>query len=267
MAVELEIRDGEPWWLSPDIWTVPGSDPEGAPGVPVAGQSCYLWARVTNNGISSVNNAEVRFYWANPATGFDRNSATRVGTANVNLLSGEAADVLCLTPWIPEYVNNGHECVLAEAYHSTLDPLPPTPTFDVPTDRHVAQRNLGVVQAVKGFFAFPLTFHNRLRLATDCRIKIYLGRIEELEPLQQRLELKLPKTKGKLVESALVEQQCPAEEVLQKTRKELPELSIPGKDSRFRTLAGRIEGGAVLVHVAQFRGEQLVGGYSLLVLP
>ena len=36
MAVELEIRDGDPWYLSPDVWTVPGNDPEGPPGLPIA---------------------------------------------------------------------------------------------------------------------------------------------------------------------------------------------------------------------------------------
>ncbi|MGH8580959.1 MAG: hypothetical protein ACREVK_12865 [Gammaproteobacteria bacterium] len=38
MAVELEIRDGDPWWLSPDVWTVPGNNPEGTGGVPVAAE-------------------------------------------------------------------------------------------------------------------------------------------------------------------------------------------------------------------------------------
>ena len=38
MAVALEIRDGNPWWyLSTDLWVVPGDDPDGTPGPPVAG--------------------------------------------------------------------------------------------------------------------------------------------------------------------------------------------------------------------------------------
>ena len=40
MAVELLIRDGSPaWWESPDIWVVPGTDPSGAEGPPVAGST------------------------------------------------------------------------------------------------------------------------------------------------------------------------------------------------------------------------------------
>lgn len=62
MAVELEIRDGDPWWLSPDVWVVPGIDPLGAPGMPIAGMPAYIWARVRNLGDTDVANAEVRYY-------------------------------------------------------------------------------------------------------------------------------------------------------------------------------------------------------------
>ena len=33
MSVLLEIQDGSPWWLSPNVWTVPGGDPQGIPGL------------------------------------------------------------------------------------------------------------------------------------------------------------------------------------------------------------------------------------------
>lgn len=265
MAVELEIHDGNPWWLSSDIWVVPGTNPEGAPGTPIVGQTNYLWARVTNNGISSVNNAVVRFYWANPSVGFDRNTANLVGTSNVNLLAGESADVLCLTPWIPEYVNNGHECVLAEAFHASLDPLPVTPDFNVPTDRHVAQRNLSVVLAARGFFSIPLVIYNKLRVEQAFRVKVYQGRFGELKPFQRQLRLDLPKKEGKLVQTAFVDMQCPTEEELDKCSCDSMDLCIPGKGSLSTTLVGRIEGKAALVHVAQFRNDQLVGGLSVLV--
>src|SRR5688572_17757388 len=136
MSVQLEIQDGSPyWWLSLDVWTVPGNDPEGAPGLPIVGEPCYLWARVHNAGTDAVANATVRFYWANPSVGFDRNSANHIGNANVSLNSGETKEVLCLVAWNPIFVNGGHECILAEAFHTSLDPLPASPTFNVPTDR------------------------------------------------------------------------------------------------------------------------------------
>lgn len=266
MPVELEIRDGEPWWMSPDIWTVPGNDPEGPAGPPVLGQPCYLWALVTNKGTSSVDNAAVRFYWANPSVGFDRNTAHFIGMSNVNLLPSESAEVLCLAPWIPEHVNGGHECVLAEAFHASLDPLPALPDFDVPTDRHVAQRNLNVVQALRGFFAFSFTVYNALRTDARFQVKVRQGKLRELEPLRKRLRLEWPKVEGKLGRAAFVQTRCPTEDALDShDDRRVEEVSIPGKGSHFTTLIGRIEGGAALVHVAQYRDDRLVGGISMLV--
>src|SRR5690242_6133425 len=119
MSVQLEIRDGVPWYVSTDLWTVPG-DPEAAPGPPRSGEPCYLYARVRNGGKSPVTDAVVRFYWANPSVGFNRRTATSVGSAFVSLEPGETADVLCLTPWTPTFVNRGHVCILAEAFHPSL---------------------------------------------------------------------------------------------------------------------------------------------------
>lgn len=266
MPVELEIRDGNPWWMSPDIWTVPGNNPEGPAGTPVVGQPNYLWARVKNKGTSSVNNAIVKFYWANPSAGFDRNTAHLIGMSNVNLVPDESADVLCLTPWVPEYVNEGHECVLAEAYHPSLDNLPATLDFNVPTDRHVAQRNLNVVQALRGFFAFPFVLYNTLRTEQRFQIKVHQGRLDELEPLRNRLGIELPKSEGKLARTAFVEMRCPTEQMLNEQDKNQLEVSIPSKGSRFTTLIGRIEGEAALVHIGQYRDDRLVGGISMLVM-
>lgn len=265
MAVQLEIQDGNPWWLSADIWTVPGSDPEGPAGIPIAGATCFLWAHVSNTGSSSVQNAVVRFYWANPSVGFDRNTANLIGTSNVNLQAAESSDVLCLTPWVPEFVNNGHECVLAEVFHPSLDPLPAAPDFNVPTDRHVAQRNLSVAQAARGFFMLPMIIHNTLRIEKRFQVKAYQGRLRELKPLQKRFKPALPQSEGKLLRTRFVDQQCPKENALEKADERL-ELSIAGYGSRFTTLIGRIEGESALVHVGQYRDEKLVGGLSVLVL-
>lgn len=118
MTAHLLINDGSPeWWLSPDIWVVPGSNPNGARGAPNAGQPAYLWARVSNVGDTSVNGARVDFYWANPSAQVVVGVATQIGSAFVDLArqgdAGDTQDVLCLTPWIPSIVNDGHECLLA----------------------------------------------------------------------------------------------------------------------------------------------------------
>jgi hypothetical protein len=149
MAVQLLIRDGVPhWYLSPDIWVVPGNDPSGAPGAPIAGQPAYLWARVQNTGATDANGVRVDFYWANPALQVTRSNATLVGSAFADVPAGGTQEALCLVPWVPVIVNGGHECLVAVANHAG-DPLPnPLPdAFDPPTYRQVAQKNLTVLAA------------------------------------------------------------------------------------------------------------------------
>ena len=123
MSVQLLIRDGNPYWyLSPDIWVVPGNDPSGSPGSPIAGQTAYLWAQVANAGSTDANGVRVDFYWANPALQVTRSNATLVGSAYADVPAGGTQDALCLVPWIPVIVNDGHECLVAVANHAG-DPL------------------------------------------------------------------------------------------------------------------------------------------------
>jgi len=251
MPVELTIRDGDPWWLSPDIWVVPGNNPEGEPGAPMAGQDCFIWARVSNEGRSSVQNATVRFYWANPAAGFDRDTAVLVGTANVNLDGGETTEVLCLTPWRPTLVNNGHSCVLAEVFHADLDPLPATVDFNVVTDRHVAQRNLTVVSATAGMFMAYAEFHNRERHARRFVLRLVEGEIGALKPLAKTIGRPLPKELGQFRGMAFARERCPnLEDTLKKGEDQL-EVEIPAHSSVALTVVAHFDGPAALVHVEQ----------------
>lgn len=155
MPAHLIIEDGQPWWWdSADIWVVPGSDPNGAPGAPVAGASNYLWARVRNAGNSSANGVRIDFYWADPsgqiATGF----ATKIGSAFADLAPGATQEALCLVPWVHVIVNGGHECLLAVAHgagdiNPLPDPLPNGYAFQPPQHEQIAQRNVTVVQAAR----------------------------------------------------------------------------------------------------------------------
>jgi hypothetical protein len=147
VAIQLRIDDGEPWYLSPDIWVVPGDDPDGAPGQPSAGQPAFVWARVYNQGSTPVDDGRVTFYWAVPTSAISRQSAHLVGTSGVALAAGEAKEVLCLSQWTPQMLNGGHLCLMVEV-SSPGDPLPPhmsTTPFDPVGDRHVAQRNVTVI--------------------------------------------------------------------------------------------------------------------------
>jgi len=269
MAVSLEIRDGNPWWLSPDLWTVPGSDPEGPEGVPIEGQSCYVWARVTNNGTTPVQNATVRFYWANPAVGFDRTTANLIGISYVTLDDGESKEVLCLTPWVPEFVNEGHECILAEAFHSSLDPLPGTQDFNVPTDRHVAQRNINVLRAAKGMFKLVFEVHNTERKARSFRIRAFQAKLGQVEPLIPHLGLdsEILGKEAKVRKLGFVNEFCPGRNAFKDAIPEIEEIEVGPNQRICLTLIGAIVGeGASLVHVEQLAGDCVIGGLSALVL-
>lgn len=140
MAVELWIDDGNPWWLSPDIWVVPSDDPSDPPGMPFANVSAYVWARVHNRGTTAVSNATVRYYWAVPTPSqILRSAGHSIGMSNVSLAAGETKEVLCVTPWTPEYHNDGHECLIAEAF-APADPLPPSGVSEVQTVLHYRKR-------------------------------------------------------------------------------------------------------------------------------
>lgn len=272
MAVQLEIQDGSPYWyLSQDVWTVPGSDPNGSPGLPIVGEPCYLWARVHNNGSTAVNNATVRFYWANPSVGFDRNTANTIGSANVSLMAGEVREVLCLVPWTPVWVNDGHECVLAEAFHTTADPLPATPVFDVPTDRHVAQRNLDLLMAFKAMgmmISAPFSICNGQRDARTFEISVRPGKLEELRPLLKHVgKDKLPLTaKGKLTNVGFVDKLCPGQPDMERAKPVVENFKVNGQACSGLTLVGKLEGDAAVVHIIQKADGHEIGGIAVLVL-
>lgn len=267
MAVSLQILDGSPWWLSPNLWAVPGDDPEGAPGTPIVGTPCFLWAHVENTGSTPINDAQVRFYWADPSVGFDRTTANVVGVANVNLPAGMAADVLCLTPWIPTFVNGGHECILGEAFHQVADPLPATSDFNVPIDRHVAQRNLSVVLALRAqMFHTAITVHNVSRKARRMRIHAKPGKLEELQPLLKTLgrDVNLG-AMGEVTRVGFVESACPTDADFKRAKPEV-QIEAAANARSGLSLVGELTGDAALVHVIQEADGKPIGGLSVLVL-
>jgi hypothetical protein len=181
----LLIRDGDPWWLSPDIWTVPGDDPNGVPATPAVGQPTFAWARLWNNGEVQIENVELNFYWSNPATGILRSNSTLIGSAFATVPGGESREVLCLTPWVPACVNDGHECLVIEAIHPS-DPLPsPLPDpFAPPSYDQIAQRNICLVRmAAQMMRAIPIQIALPERLGRMSAVRIR----REREPLDGML--------------------------------------------------------------------------------
>lgn len=187
MTVKLEIQDGSPhWWNSSDIWVVPGNDPSGSPGQPIAGQAAYLWGRVHNNGSTAANSARVNFYWSNPAVGVLRSNSTLIGSSFVDLDPGETQEVLCLTPWIPTIVNDGHECVVAEVIHAA-DPLPlPLPdAFEPPAYLQIAQRNLSVLLMSKSMIILPIQIAAPAREKKSFEVMVDFGNEIDRKALEQ----------------------------------------------------------------------------------
>lgn len=267
MPVRLEIIDGDPWWASPDIWTVPGS-PDGARGLPTTGEPCYLWALVHNRGDSAVVNAAVNFYWANPNVGFDRSTATFVGTSYVSIGPGREAEVLCLTPWMPAFINRGHLCVLAEASHSSSDPLPGSRDFNVPTDRHVAQRNVAVQISAPGIFHVPFEIHNRSGQKQTFDIVVKQNTQADLAQLLKTTGVQLTGkvTHGKIENLALSKSACPLPEEKAKATGPKESVVVEANGVTGRTVVGKLKGQAAVLEVSQMQNNQVVGGLTIVVL-
>ncbi len=264
----LEIRDGQPWWLSPDVWIVPGDDPEGPPGQPVAGAPAYLWARVHNDGEYEVRDAVVRFYWANPAVGFDRTTANLVGSAFVSLPPKQNSAVLCLAPWSVTAINDGHVCVLAEAFHPTLDPLPASPAFNVTSDPHVAQRNLNIVQAADVapvFVSFEI--HNPDRVTRSFTLTAEVADPASLRRLGQTTGIDSQHLDhgGRVEVFGFAHAACLGPDELTHVPDKVEVKLAAGQRAGLFLAARQQEGTTGLVNVVQSAGGREVGGLSCLL--
>lgn len=273
MSVELEIEDGTPWYLSPDIWVLPGTDPSGPPGTPTAGAASYIWARVHNRGTTAVSNATVRFYWANPATLVGSASATLVGTSYVTLGAGESREVLCVTPWVPSWVNDGHECLVVEAF-AAADPLPvrsPTDPFDVPYDRHVAQLNLNLILASMRMAMLLVPFGAAPSTAARAAISVLRVRRVPLADVPVAAAAVRGRAEHEMEEFRSVGiRRFRCGEVVEGPVH--PEVALSPKTPRFESYAlaatlptKRRPGGAACFLVEQFEGERVRGGIAVVV--
>ncbi|WP_461715549.1 hypothetical protein [Streptomyces sp. DSM 41036] len=268
----MSIYDGDPWYLSPDVWVIPGDNPDGLPGQPIGGGKAFLKARVHNDGDEKVE-ALVRFYWAVPAVGLTRKTANRLDTVDeppiiVSLDAGEQKEVLCPSSWSVQYLNGGHLCVLAEAFHPDLDPL--EDGLNVPMDRHVAQRNLAVAEPRKGNRPSLLAFevHNpyprdqRFTLTAqtaDPSILVGLAETSGLAP-------ELLGQGGWAEVIGFTPMGCPTRADLEQAAPELEGIQLNGHGITGFNLAARLEGSAALVNITQYLDGEQVGGLSYLLL-
>jgi hypothetical protein len=267
----LIIRDGNPYWyLSPDIWVVPGNDPTGSTGSPIAGQTAYLWAHVANAGSTDANGVRVDFYWANPALQVTRSNATLVGSAYADVPAGSAQDALCLVPWTPAIVNGGHECLVAVANHAS-DPLPsPLPdAFDPPTYSQVAQKNLTVLVAAMHASMLSITIAGLQRADKSVTLTTELGGELDAGTLASVGLRGLRPAKGPSVEVGLdVERRCVGDK--DPIGRDRLELRVPRGTSAAVHAAIRAKNLAAneyqLVQIVERVEDKVLGGLCLVVV-
>ncbi|ROT34047.1 twin-arginine translocation signal domain-containing protein [Micromonospora sp. HM5-17] len=267
-GADLLIRDGSPhWWLSPDIWVVPGTDPNGTPGTPAAGDTAYVWARVQNTGRQDAFGVELRFYWGNPSVQMFYSTLNLIGTAYADIPAGDTQDVLCLVPWHVVTVNNGHECLVVVASAPGDPPLPDA--VDPVGYPNVAQRNLTLASAGKQDFKLTLTVTAPRRESKWVRIGAQIGGELPRETLKT-----LDLTDSKPVEKPVVEVGF-AEKPITDPKEGIgvPELELEVPAGRSVPVYLTIRGGAdlgagqyQLVEVLETQDKQTLGGISFAVV-
>ena len=131
-----------PHWLSPDIVIVrPGGIRGGEAAV---GEADVVEVTVANKGGVDAVNTEVQAFVCGPTTGWTPATALDLGTLYVTI-PGYSSRIAAF-PWTPPESMAGHNCLMAR----TRLIVPPdtyadATIFDVPNDRHVAQRNIHVL--------------------------------------------------------------------------------------------------------------------------
>lgn len=152
-------------YLSPDIW-VESSDPGGNA---VAGEQNHVWVRVFNLGKHIAFPVKLDYYWANPALGLGAAQMNLIGTEWIEIPSQWSSATRCSTPWVPVFVNGGHECLKVNCSCPTFDPI--TVPFDPQQDRHVGQRNITVLHGQAGAaLELKLELNNLLPFAVKAEI-------------------------------------------------------------------------------------------------
>lgn len=150
------LAGGTVFWESPDIWTAvgdPATTPEIPPthgGVLPAGKPNTVYAHVWNLGRAPLTGVVVSFYWFNPSLAIDGAHANLIGQTRIDLGPRNSPLchklVKCPKAWVPVMENGGHECLVVKVW-GFGDAAPPN-QWHPWEDRHVAQRNVSVVQTL-----------------------------------------------------------------------------------------------------------------------
>jgi hypothetical protein len=279
----LFIGQGDPWWLSPNVWAVPVGNPNlPSPGVlhPVVGEQYYLNANVGNDSSQPFLDVNVYFFVANPSVGI----ITSVNAKLIGTWSGEIDPALpnplistvssggppsYSPPWIPAIENHGHECIIAAIVEGALTPpavlngdnYPPT----------IAQHNLGVVQTsaqMKGRFHYAFEVWNTARVERSFTVTAEAARPADAARILKSLgqEASYGERYGNPEHLGFVQTRSPAPSELDAAHPVLEAVKLAPLSCTGFSLLGTLRGGRSLIHVTQRFEDQIVGGLSLLVV-
>ncbi len=131
------------FWESPDIWI---EGPSGDPDIGTPGQVNKVKVHVWNIGMADAWGTHVDLYWCDPSVGIHPAVAHPIGSKTMPLYAGQHQVVSF--DWVPQFVNDGHECLVAQVYDPVSDPV--VAPFNPVQDRHVGQRNISVLEAPPG---------------------------------------------------------------------------------------------------------------------
>lgn len=141
------LAPGLAFWTSPDIMIVKPGGAVGGEAVPLAVNQVRV--TVNNGGGIPAVDAYVDAFVADPSTLIAPATATFIGAGLVTVQAymQETIDL----PWTPTAADAGHRCVIARVSLVFPPDTYTDPTvFDVIGDRHVAQRNIQVLEIAAG---------------------------------------------------------------------------------------------------------------------
>jgi len=159
---------GLPFWISPDITVIQPGNVRGDEAV--ANETNQVEVVVTNAGGIDAVDAYVEAFVADPSTAFAPATATLIG-GTFTTIPGYNTSTVTFN-WIPLPADAGHRCLLARVCLTIpLDCYTDGSIFDVVGDRHVAQRNIHVVELAEKSLSFGFKIVNPLKEKGDFLVR------------------------------------------------------------------------------------------------
>lgn len=174
------LASGLPFWTSPDISIVRPGGAVGGEAVPL--EVNQIRVTVTNGGGIPAVDAYVEAFVADPSTLITPATATFIGSGPVTVQAymQETIDL----PWTPQAGDTGHRCVIARvSLVFPLDTYTDPTVFDVIGDRHVAQRNIQVLEIPAGK---AMTFRFLLGAELEGRGRALVRAVERTHEMDAR---------------------------------------------------------------------------------